>query len=74
MEHITHKFMFIILQFQNKLADMESRIWSARLVNWHAAKLKDEGHSYTKEAAMAKLLASETATFCSHQVNVIVFV
>ena len=54
--------------FQNKLADMECKIWSARLVNWHAAKLKDDGHMYTKEAAMAKLTASEAATYCAHQV------
>ena len=37
-------------------------------MNWHAAKLKDDGHMYTKEAAMAKLTASEAATYCAHQV------
>jgi len=52
---------------QNKLADMECKIWSARLINWHAAKLKDDGHNFTKEAAMAKLVASEAATYCAHQ-------
>eukprot|EP00116_Pleurobrachia_bachei_P018793 sb/3479055/ len=46
---------------------MECRIWAARLTNWHAAKLKDEGHNFTKEAAMAKLMASEAATYCAHQ-------
>lgn len=52
---------------QMKLADMEVRQHSARLLTWQAAMLKDAGEPYTKEAAMAKLAASETATFCSHQ-------
>lgn len=52
---------------QNKLADMECKIWSARHLNWHAARLKDEGHIFIKEAAMAKLVASEAATYCAHQ-------
>lgn len=29
--------------------------------------LKDTGKNYTKEAAMAKLAASEAATMCAHQ-------
>ena len=29
--------------------------------------LKDAGKPYTREAAQAKLMASETATFCAHQ-------
>ena len=29
--------------------------------------MKDNGMNITKEAAMAKLVASETATYCSHQ-------
>lgn len=52
---------------QSKIADMALKIEASRLLTWRAAWLKDHGHSYTKEAAMAKLLASETATFCSHQ-------
>jgi len=52
---------------QFKLADMSTRLESARLLTWRAACLKDEGKSYTKEAAMAKLAASETATFVTHQ-------
>ncbi len=50
-----------------KIADMAMRIESARLLTWRAAVLKDQGKSYTKEAAMAKLSASETATFVAHQ-------
>lgn len=52
---------------QTKLADMALRLESSRLLTWRAAWLKDQGLAYTKEAAMAKLSASEAATFCSHQ-------
>lgn len=52
---------------QQKIADMALRTESARLLTWRAAYAKDSGKNYTKEAAMAKLAASEAATFCSHQ-------
>ncbi|MBL92899.1 MAG: acyl-CoA dehydrogenase [Myxococcales bacterium] len=52
---------------QFKLADMATRIEGARLLTWRAAMLKDAGERYTKEAAMAKLVASETSTFVTHQ-------
>lgn len=52
---------------QMKLADMEVRCESARLLIRKAAYLKDKGLPYIKEAAMAKLAASETATFNAHQ-------
>eukprot|EP00038_Savillea_parva_P027663 m.60846 g.60846 ORF g.60846 m.60846 type:complete len:411 (+) comp7984_c1_seq1:96-1328(+) len=52
---------------QAKIADMALRQESARLLTWRAARCKDEGKSYIKEAAMAKLAASEAATFISHQ-------
>ena len=52
---------------QFKLADMALKIESARLLTWRAARLKDSGQNYTKEAAMAKLAASEAATQVAHQ-------
>ncbi|XP_074637085.1 short-chain specific acyl-CoA dehydrogenase, mitochondrial-like [Acropora palmata] len=52
---------------QMKLADMEVKLESARLLTWKAAMLKDAGQNFIKEAAMAKLAASETATSISHQ-------
>lgn len=52
---------------QMKIADMETRTESARLLTYKAAALKDEKRPFTKEAAMAKLAASEAATFCAHQ-------
>ena len=44
-----------------KLASMATQIEAARWMTLHAAWLKDAGRPYTKEAAMAKLFASDTA-------------
>ncbi|MCJ8742369.1 hypothetical protein PDJAM_G00081220 [Pangasius djambal] len=52
---------------QFKLADMSVAIESARLLTWKAALLRDGKKPYSKAAAMAKLAASEAATFVSHQ-------
>lgn len=43
------------------IADGAMLIEAARLMLWRAAWLKDQGQSFSKEAAMGKLLASETA-------------
>ncbi len=43
------------------IADMAMKIDAARLMTYRAAWLKDGGKSYTTEAAMAKLFASEVA-------------
>ncbi|XP_075687530.1 short-chain specific acyl-CoA dehydrogenase, mitochondrial isoform X2 [Rhinoderma darwinii] len=52
---------------QFKLADMALALESARLLTWRASMLKDNNKPFTKEAAMAKLAASEAATKISHQ-------
>ena len=59
-------------QFQGisfKLADMKTRIEASRLLIHQAAfakeRFKTSGERYTLEASMAKLFASETATFCA---------
>ncbi|GAB3808460.1 acyl-CoA dehydrogenase AcdA [Spirosoma humi] len=44
-----------------KLADMATDIEAAKLLTYQAAALKDAGKPVTKESAMAKLFASETA-------------
>ena len=44
-----------------KLADMATKIEASKLLVYHAAWMKDQGEDITKEAAMAKLFASETA-------------
>jgi alkylation response protein AidB-like acyl-CoA dehydrogenase len=51
---------------QWRLADMGTRIECARLLIYRAARMKDAGQSFSKEASMAKLFASETAMFCAH--------
>jgi butyryl-CoA dehydrogenase len=45
------------------IADMAVRLQSARLLTWSAARAKDLGLKYTKEAAMAKLAASEASVW-----------
>lgn len=44
---------------ETKLANMATEVDAARFLVHRAAGLKDQGKSYTKEAAMAKLFASE---------------
>ncbi|MBQ0933003.1 acyl-CoA dehydrogenase family protein [Ideonella sp. 4Y16] len=56
---------------QHKLADMATQIEAARQLIWHAASLKDAGQPCLKEAAMAKLFASEMAErICSAAIQV----
>ncbi len=43
------------------LADAATQIQAARLMVYYAAWLKSQGQSFTKEAAMAKMFASEMA-------------
>ncbi|HRP48050.1 MAG TPA: acyl-CoA dehydrogenase family protein [Trueperaceae bacterium] len=49
-----------------KLADMLVGIEAARFLTHRAAWLKDKGQRTTREAAMAKLVASETANRVTH--------
>lgn len=53
-----------IAKFQNtqfQLADMETKVQASRLLVRSASFKKDQGLSYTVDAAMAKLFAAETA-------------
>jgi alkylation response protein AidB-like acyl-CoA dehydrogenase len=52
---------FQAIQFM--LADMATRIDAARLLTLRAAVKKDRGQRFTREAAMAKVYASETANW-----------
>lgn len=47
------------MQFQ--IADAATDIAAARLLTYNAARRKEEGKNFTKEAAMAKLVASRVA-------------
>lgn len=61
---------FQAIQF--KLADMAAGIAAARLLTQRAAWMKDQGRRVTKEAAMAKLYASEAAVrICDDAVQVL---
>jgi butyryl-CoA dehydrogenase len=51
---------------QWRFADMATRIEASRLLVYRAARMKDAGEPFGKEASMAKLYASETAMFCAH--------
>ena len=46
---------------QDKIATMATNVDASRLLIHRAAKLKDEDQPYSKEAAMAKVFASQTA-------------
>jgi len=54
-----------------KIADMKTRIEASRLLTYNAALAKEKSKQtdgrYTLEASMAKLFASETAMFVTHQ-------
>ncbi|OGO31001.1 MAG: acyl-CoA dehydrogenase [Chloroflexi bacterium RBG_16_54_11] len=53
-----------------KIADMKTRIEASRLLVYNAAMAKEHskqtGERFTREAAIAKLFASETAMFVAH--------
>jgi short-chain 2-methylacyl-CoA dehydrogenase len=50
---------FQAVQFE--LAEMATQIEAARLLTYNAARLRDVGHPFVKESAMAKLFASRAA-------------
>jgi alkylation response protein AidB-like acyl-CoA dehydrogenase len=52
---------------QWRLSDMATRLEAARHLVYNAAALKDQKKPFAKQAAMAKLYASETGHFCSHE-------
>ncbi|HET9234320.1 MAG TPA: acyl-CoA dehydrogenase family protein [Candidatus Eisenbacteria bacterium] len=65
-----HAFGRPISEFQAvqwMLADMATRLEAARLLVYRAAWLRQVGQPYGRAASMAKLHASETATFVTHR-------
>jgi acyl-CoA dehydrogenase len=56
---------FQAIQF--KLADMAAKLHAARMVTYEAAWKKDQGMSVIKDAAIAKMYASEVGTEIAHQ-------
>ncbi len=52
---------------QFKLADIATELEAARWLTYRAAQLRDAGQPFLKEAAMAKLKASRTATWAASE-------
>jgi alkylation response protein AidB-like acyl-CoA dehydrogenase len=52
---------------QFKLAEMERRVMATRLLIQRAAWLKDTGQDFIRAASIAKLYATEAATYVTHQ-------
>ena len=61
------RFISEFQAIQHKLADMATEIEAARLLTLRAAWLKDSGQPARREASMAKLFATEAATWVTHQ-------
>ena len=62
------QFLAEMPSIQNKIADMATRLDAARLLTHRAAFMKDQKKGrITKEAAMAKLFASEACHFCTNE-------
>jgi alkylation response protein AidB-like acyl-CoA dehydrogenase len=55
------KPIFSFQAVQMRLAECASKVEAARLMTYNAARLKDAGLSFVKEAAMAKYFASQVA-------------
>jgi alkylation response protein AidB-like acyl-CoA dehydrogenase len=65
-----HAFGRPIADFQGlqwKMADMATQIEASRLLIYRAARLRDAGVPFGREASMAKLFATEMAMKCAHQ-------
>ena len=52
-----------LIKFQMKIADMATRLESARLLTWKAAMLKDAGKDYTKVENFIWFLCLSSAHF-----------
>ena len=52
---------------QNYLADMSCKINASRLLYIHGSRLKDKKLNYSREAAEAKLFASEASMWCANK-------
>ncbi len=52
---------------QNYLSEMATRIDASRLMTLSAARMKEKGQDYIRQAAQAKLFASETAMYCANK-------
>ncbi len=68
--HERQQFQRPIADFQAiqwKLSDMATRIDASRLLTYRASWLRDRNEPCNREAAQAKLFASQTANFCADE-------
>jgi len=61
------KTIFSFQAVQVRLAEMASRVEAARLMTYNAARLKDAGHPFIKEAAQAKYFTSQVAEWVASE-------
>jgi butyryl-CoA dehydrogenase/short/branched chain acyl-CoA dehydrogenase len=61
------KAIFSFQAVQIRLAEMASRVEAARLMTYNAARLKDAGLPFIKEAAMAKYFTSQVAEWVASE-------
>jgi len=59
--------IFSFQAVQMRLAEMAARVEAARLLTYNAARLKDAGRGFVKEAAMAKYFASQAAEWVASE-------
>jgi butyryl-CoA dehydrogenase/short/branched chain acyl-CoA dehydrogenase len=59
--------IFSFQAVQMRLAEMASRVEAARLMTYNAARLKDAGAPFVKQAAMAKYFASQVAEWVASE-------
>jgi len=59
--------IFTFQAVQMRLAEMAGRVEAARLMTYNAARLKDAGLPFVKEAAMAKFFASQVAEWVASE-------
>ena len=61
------KPIFSFQAVQGRLAEMASRVEAARLMTYNAARLKDAGLPFIREAAMAKYFTSQVAEWVASE-------
>ena len=59
--------IFTFQAVQMRLAEMASRVEAARLMTYNAARLREAGQPYVKEAAMAKYFTSQVAEWVASE-------
>lgn len=60
------EYILFLQAMQHQYANLATQIEAARLLVYNAARLKESGQPFVKEAAMAKYYASEVSTPFSH--------